>query len=149
MYSMLTLGLMDRLDYPTVGEADLDAFAGRNRFTVLFFQGDWQRLGESNDVAVILPELVRAFDGVFTPAIVARAAERKLQARYRFPAFPALVFLRDGLYLGAIARVLDWNDYLLEIADILQREPSDPPPFRMPEAASRPHAEDDGATHIH
>lgn len=139
MLSPLTQALADRYRYPVID--DVDAFAADKPLAVLFFPGDWERLGESNDVAVILPELVKAFDGVFAPAVVARPAERKLQARFRFAAFPALVFLRDGLYLGAITRVLDWADYLTEIAEILGREPSDPPPFRLPEA--RPRGDDD------
>jgi hydrogenase-1 operon protein HyaE len=146
LYSPLTETLLNRHGYPLVSEADLDAFGRTARFGVLFFQGDWQRLGESGDVAVILPELMKAFDGTFRAAVVERASERKLQGRYRFPAFPALVLLRDGEYLGAISRVLDWNDYLLEIAEILQREPSVPPPFRLPEP---PAMGGDEAPHIH
>lgn len=147
MFSPLLNAMIARTGTPVVGEADIETFAGERRFGVLFFSGDWQRLGESDDVAVILPELLAAFDQVFAAAVVERSAERKLQARFRFPAFPALVFLRDGRYLGAISRVLDWSDYLLEIADILKREPSDPPPFRLPEFSARANAPDDAAIH--
>lgn len=145
MFSPLLTATIARTGLPVVTEAEVATFAGNRRFGVLFFSGDWQRLGESDDVAVILPELLKAFDHVFAAAVVERAAERKLQARFRFPAFPALVFLRDGEYLGAISRVLDWSDYLLEIADILRREPSAPPPFRMPDFAARTAADDEPA----
>ena len=138
--------LIDRLTrdlgWPRLSSLDeVAAHAATPGTHVVFVPGDPVRNLESADVAVILPELVKAFDGVFAPAVVARPAERKLQARFRFAAFPALVFLRDGLYLGAITRVLDWADYLTEIAEILGREPSDPPPFRLPEA--RPRGDDD------
>lgn len=146
-YAPLTEMLTGRHGYPLLGEQDLDAFTRDAPYAVLFFQGDWQRLGESGDVAVILPELVKAFDGLFKPAVIDRAAERRLQARFRFPAFPALVFLRGSGYLGAISRVLDWNDYLLEIAAILEREPSEPPPFRLPEPPA--HGAGGEPPHIH
>ncbi len=55
-----------------------------------------------------------------------------MQRRYRFNAFPALVFLRGSGYLGAICRVLNWQEYLSEIASILALEPSVPPPFELP-----------------
>jgi hydrogenase-1 operon protein HyaE len=134
MFSPVLTMMMERHRIPVVDAANIDAFAGAHDFTALFFPGDWLRLAESNDVAVILPELVQAFQGVFKPAVVSRESERKLQSRYRFNAFPALVFLRNGEYLGAIKRVLDWEDYLTEIAGILTRGPSAPPPFELPEA---------------
>jgi hydrogenase-1 operon protein HyaE len=94
---------------------------------------------------VILPELARALQEAFRPAVVNPASERKLQARYRFNAFPALVFLRRGEYLGVIKRVLDWDDYLHEIADILVREPTEPPRFEFPEGCATTHQDD----HVH
>lgn len=148
-FSPLTQALVDHRGYPVVGEADFDDAVRDRDFSVVFFPGDFERLGESNDVAVILPELVAAFDGVFAPFVAARAAERKLQARFRFGAFPALLFLRRGEYLGALTRVLDWSDYLAEIAEILEREPSQPPPFRLPEGMARPRTGEDDAIHIH
>lgn len=145
MFSPLLDGVIARSGYPIVGLGDHAEHLSRHRYSVLFFPGDWERLGESNDVAIILPELTAAFQNVFQPAVVERASERKLQAVYRFGAFPALVFLRDGHYLGAITRVLDWDDYLRETARILSLEPSAPPPFPMPGA--RPAVADDGETH--
>ncbi|OWK20869.1 hydrogenase-1 expression HyaE [Mesorhizobium amorphae CCBAU 01583] len=136
MFSPILTMMMERHRIPVIDEANIDAFAEAHDFTALFFPGDWLRLAESNDVAVILPELVQAFQGVFKPAVVSRESERKLQSRYRFNAFPALVFLRNGEYLGAIKRVLDWEDYLTEIAGMLTREPSAPPPFELPEACA-------------
>lgn len=131
-FSPLLEGIIARRDWPVVNLETYRALAEQSQYTVLFFPGDWQRHGESNDVAVILPELEDAFQRVFTPAVVETGSERKLQAVYRFRAFPALVFLRDGAYLGVITHVLDWDDYLREAARILSLEPSDPPPYPLP-----------------
>lgn len=145
MFSPLLRGVIARYGYPLVNLENHAASPAAHQYSVLFFPGDWERLGESNDVAIILPELTAAFQNIFQPAVVERASERKLQAVYRFVAFPALVFLRDGQYLGAITRVLDWDDYLRETARILSLEPSAPPAFPMPGA--RPAASDDGESH--
>jgi hydrogenase-1 operon protein HyaE len=89
-------------------------------------------------VAVILPELLKHFAGRLTPAIADKNSERALQRRFRFNAFPALVFSRGGGYLGVITRVLDWREYVAEAAAILAREPSEPPPFKMPDGCATP-----------
>ena len=132
MPSPLIEALTARHGFATVTEDSVDAFAKANGKTVLFFPGDDERLVESGDAAVILPELLKAFPGL-TPALVEKRTERPLQLRYRFNAFPALVFLSGGFYLGAISRVLGWQDYLREIQEILARDPSEPPPYQFPE----------------
>ncbi|MHB1104590.1 MAG: hydrogenase-1 expression HyaE [Devosia sp.] len=146
MFSPVLNTMIGRHGFAVVDEATADTFAAAHEFVALFFPGDWQRLAESNDVAVILPELAQSFQGVFKPAVVAMESERKLQARYRFNAFPALVFLRNGEYLGVIKRVLDWDDYLHEIAGILMREPTAPPRFELPDGCSATHH---GHDHVH
>lgn len=119
--------------FAEVDENNVDTFLAEHDYVMLFFPGDPERLVESDDVAVILPELMKVFGEVLHPALVVKSAERPLQLRYRFNAFPALVFLRNGGYLGAITRMQDWNDYLQQIADILGREPTMPPAFEFPE----------------
>jgi hydrogenase-1 operon protein HyaE len=126
--------LVDRYHYPVVTLDDVDARTADCQYAVLFFPGDAERLVESDDVAVVLPELMRAFEGRITPFVVAGDAEMKLQARFRFNAFPSLVFLQRGHYLGVISRIHDWSDYLAEISTLLAREPSAPPPFEFPDA---------------
>ncbi len=136
-----------RHGFASVNAETLDAFLQSHSESVLFFAGDAERLVESGDVAVILPQIVKQFQGRIAPALVEEQAERALQLRYRFNAFPALVFCRGDGYLGAICRVLDWQDYISETAAILAREPSDPPAYRFPEACI-PSATN-GASHSH
>lgn len=138
MFSPLLETIIERENISVVTEENIDAFAGSSGDVILFFCGDFKRLVEVNDVAVILPELVKASDGALTAAVVDRESERALQRRYRFNAFPTLVFLRNGDYLGAISRVLDWGDYITEINEILSREPSEPPAFEFPEGCGTP-----------
>lgn len=149
MFSPLLQSIIEREGWTIVDHHTLDDIAAEHPLSVLFFAGDAARLAESNDVAVILPELVRMFDNLIVPLVVAREAERELQKRYRFNAFPTLVFLKEGAYLGAIPRVLDWQDYVREIAAIVTRETSEPPPFRFPDGCGAPAPGDthDGQLH--
>ncbi len=132
MPSPLIDALTTRHGFAAVNEQTVDDFLKAHAECVLFFAGDSERLVESDDVAVILPELLKRFPRI-APALVEKSAERALQLRYRFNAFPALVFLRGEGYLGAISRMLGWQDYLAEIAAILARHPSEPPPYKFPE----------------
>jgi len=133
MYSPLLEGIIERENYPIVAEDNVEEFLTQNGDVILFVAGEAKRLVEVNDVAVILPELVKAFKGKLTPAVLARKSETAIQLRYRFNAFPALVFLRNGEYLGVITRVLDWHDYLIEISEILSRQAAPPPAYEFPE----------------
>lgn len=144
MFSPLLNSIIERHGYAVIREADLASATKDAVFSMLFFAGDHERLAESNDVAVIIPELMKVFGDAVTPIVVARDAERALQRMYRFSSFPSLVFLRHGEYLGAISRIRDWGDYLIEIPQILSSEPSVPPPFKLPTApAANGHGGDD------
>lgn len=144
MFSPLLQSIIDREGYEVVTHDTLDEVAQAHDLVMLFFAGDAARLAESNDVAVVLPELDKALGGNVTPLIVSRDSERELQRRYLFNAFPAIVFLRRGDYLGVLQGILDWADYQVQIPEILAREPSDPPPFKFPDGCG---AAPEGLTH--
>jgi hydrogenase-1 operon protein HyaE len=133
MFSPLLQSIIDREGYEVVSHETLATVAQAHEFAMVFFPGDAERLAESNDVAVVLPELGKALMGKVATLIVERGSERELQRRFLFNAFPAIVFLRRGDYLGVLQGILDWADYLDQIPDILGREPSDPPPFKFPD----------------
>jgi len=132
MSSPLLDRLTQELGYPLLDIDGLDAFLGNNEYSVLFFTEDPKRYPETNDVAVVLPELVKAFDGRFTPAVIERGAEKTLQTRYGFKVWPALVFLRGNAYLGTITKIQDWSVYLERVGTLLNSEPSRPPGVGIP-----------------
>lgn len=123
--------LTDDYGYPELSLADHDAFVGPDRIGVLFFAGDPARYKETTDVAVVLPELVAAFGDRLHPAVIAEAAEIPLQKHYGFRAWPSLVFVRNGGYLGTISRMKDWTEYLEEVAELLTAEPREAPGFKV------------------
>ena len=89
--------------------------AADEQIGVLFFPGDPKRHKETTDVAVVLPELIAAFGDRVRPAVVSREAEIELQKHYGFRAWPSLVFVRRGGYLGTVSRMKNWSEYLQEI----------------------------------
>lgn len=100
--------------------ADFESAAGD---AVLFFGGDPVRFPELLDVAVVLPELRAHFGGRWRVGVVPRAHEDAVAARWAVQRWPSLVFMRDGLWLGTVAGMKDWDDYLREVAAVLAAEP--------------------------
>lgn len=131
-FSPLLQSVIARSSLSVVTMETVDAFLAGHRHSMLFFSGDWERLAESNDVAVVLPELQRLAAGIGL-AVVAREAERPLQLRYRFNKFPAIVLSRGTGYLGVITGMRDWSEYGQEISAILSGEVREPPPFELPQ----------------
>jgi len=119
--------LVQRHGLPLLNATELDAFVAGGAHSLLFLAGDPVKYPEALDVAVILPELTRAFAGRFQAAVVAPESEQALQGRYGFSRWPALVLLRGEAYVGAITRVRNWDEYLAELSRLLESEPSRPP----------------------
>lgn len=138
MFSPPIQAMLDRTGYPALAGPELDAFIDANESVVLVFAEGLKRRPEADDLAVILPELVQAFPDRFEVAVVPFNGHREMQLRYRFLKMPALIFLRNGEYLGAICGLLDWADYLAEIERILVLPPSEPPPMMLGSAAAEP-----------
>ena len=132
MFIPLVKMLIDEHNYPVITEENHDEWTSAQDYSMLFFGGDGEHLDETPDVAVVVPMLEKHFRDKFKPAGVAREAERPLQVKYRFNAFPALVFLKDGQYLGTITRMQDWTDYVSMVEEILDKTPTEPPSFKLP-----------------
>ena len=119
--------LIERL-FSEYGFADVtidrfESFVAQPGHTVLFFSEDPVKFRETLDLAVILPELHRAFDGCFRAGVLLPDASKKLYPRFGFRRWPAFVMLRDGQYLGAIDGIRNWDEYVAEIQRLLASEP--------------------------
>ncbi len=116
--------LIDRLTgamgWPRLAsQSDVAEFTRRAGAHVVFVPGDPERNLESADVAVILPELRMAFQGRFDCAVADDAIEEWLRTDTGVLKTPRLIFYRDGLMIGAIPKVRDWDDYMARTAQIL------------------------------
>lgn len=127
MPSPLIENMIEEYNYPVLTMDNFDEFITSHQECVLFFTENPERFPESNDVCMILPELVIEYQDRFKAAVIDQSAQRKLQSKYSFTEWPSLVFLREGRYLGVVSRVQDWNDYILKINTILTSEPTSAP----------------------
>jgi hydrogenase-1 operon protein HyaE len=118
---------------------NLDAFCEAPGDRVIFCGGDPARYPECLDLAVILPELCRAFPGRFRVGVAGESLEPTLKARFGIARWPSLVFLRDGGYVGTIAGLQDWGVYLARMAGLLKTPAGRAPSLGVPIAAPAAH----------
>ncbi|MFO1324417.1 MAG: hydrogenase-1 expression HyaE [Burkholderiales bacterium] len=130
--SALIAQLFDRHAYAEVTARSIDAFAAGPGTAMLVFTEDPLCVRETLDLAVIVPELARAFAGQFRVGVLLPEAARALQPRYGFRRWPALVMVRDGAYVGAIDGLRTWNEYVTLIDPLLSAPPARPPTSRIP-----------------
>ena len=126
--------LIDELGYVRVDAGNHDEFIAADGMNVIFFPGDPQTVKDATDVAVILPELVKVYDGRLRPGVVTDVFGdgKDLKRRYGFREYPSLVFVRGGDYVGTISRVQDWSDYLEQVSNLLGAPVCRPPGFAIP-----------------
>ena len=105
--------LLDRLvmtgKVAPVDAGSVDRFVGDGP-CILFFTGDAERRPETSDVAVVLRELVAAYDDLRV-GIVERADEDALARRFGVDVTPSVVELREGKVQGVLARIQAWSRY--------------------------------------
>ena len=117
--------LVSDLGYPEVSMENHDDFVATPGMNVLFFPGDPKTVKDATDVAVVLPELMKVFQGSLNPGVVTDTFGDgiKLKRMYGFTHYPSLVFVRDGGYVGTISRIRGWEEYVSSINEFLVAEP--------------------------
>jgi hydrogenase-1 operon protein HyaE len=119
-----------------VAAAAHDAFTARPGHALLVFLEDPARYKESLDLAVVVPEIARAFPGRFAVGVLLPQAARAIAPRYGFRRWPALVVLKDGRHVGAVDGLRGWDEYTSEIAALLDAAPARPPTLGIPVRAA-------------
>lgn len=115
-----------------VNDADVAGWVAGSGDRAVLLAGDPVRFPEGQDVAAVLPELMKAFPGRFRVAVVPRDDEEAVARRYGSQRWPSLLFFRDGKYVAAIAGMQDWDVYLRDVAAVLAQAPSRPPTIGIP-----------------
>jgi hydrogenase-1 operon protein HyaE len=109
-----------------------DAWAEQAGAAMVVFVEEPERIKETLDLAVIVPEMAASRPGRFRVALLPPVAARAVAKRYGFAHWPAFVMLRDGRYLGAVDGIRDWDVYLAELDRLLAAAPSRPPTIGIP-----------------
>jgi hydrogenase-1 operon protein HyaE len=112
-----------RRGLPTIGVAEIDQYladaASGGAIPALLFAGDPQRWPEATDVAVVLPELIEAFQGRLRGAVIAPGAELTLARRFNVQVYPSLVLWRNDEVIDVIPKIKDWSVYVERITALL------------------------------
>lgn len=104
-------------------------FAAQPGKAVILFAEDPARVPESWDLTIILPEALGHYGkienirvGMMMPDVA-----KPLAGRYGIGIWPALLFLKDGAYVGVIEGLKDWDVYRNLVPQLLATEPSRAP----------------------
>lgn len=124
--------LVDEFSAVWVNEANLEEFAAEPGDKVIFVAGDPIRFPECLDVAVVLPELQKTFEQRFRIAVAQSASEDAIARKYDAQRRPALIFLRDALFVTVVSGMLDWDIYLDEVGKALAMPAGPVPRLRIP-----------------
>jgi hydrogenase-1 operon protein HyaE len=102
---------------------------------VLLLTADPQGAPETLDAAVILPEALKTGAGEVTRWVAEPEASAEIARQYSIARFPAVLFLRDGAYLGSLVGLRDWQEYRAEVTRLLTAAPQ-PRPIAIPVVAA-------------
>jgi hydrogenase-1 operon protein HyaE len=92
---------------------------------------DPQRNLEVLDACVILPEALKPLGEQVARLVAGPDTAPALMQQYGIARAPAVVFLRDGHYIGSLNGIRDWNEYQAEL-DRLLSGPAQPKPIGIP-----------------
>ena len=124
--------MRDRHGCTLLDRDGFDAFVAAPGANLILFAEELQKIPETWDLMVILPEVVAKLAIPVRVGILGPEAARVLAPRYGIRLWPALLALRDGGYLGTLEGLKDWSAYSRLIPELLTAEPSRPPSVGIP-----------------
>lgn len=101
----------------------------------LLLTEDPQRNLEVLDACVILPEALKPLGDDIARWVAGPDTAPALMQKFAVARAPAVVFLRDGQYLGGLNGIRDWREYQVEVARLLDG-PAQPRPIGIPVRAA-------------
>ena len=135
-------GLLDKLaikhGISDLGHAGFQAFMDEPGNGVVLLTEEPDTAAESWDMAVIFPELLAASGVNLRAALLRPESARVVQMRFGLGRLPAVLFLRDGGYVGAIEGIRDWSELVSECASMLQKSVSRAPTLGIPVSVVSP-----------
>ena len=126
-FSVLLDKLVEKYGISELDQAGFQAFMEVPGNAVALFTEEPDTVAESWDMAVIFPELLASLGANLRAAVLRPESAKLLQARFGLGRLPALIFLRDWSYGGAIEGLRDWSEFVTEFAAMLQKPVSRTP----------------------
>lgn len=124
----LFLRLWNERGYERVSEDKLEDFLAAPGLKALILGEDPNVMKETMDIVVIGPELVDLFGSAMArKGMVEPIQGRAVAARWGVRKLPAVALFRDGTFLGASQGLKSWEEYVNELAEIVQRTPEEAP----------------------
>lgn len=103
--------------------------------SALLLTDDPQRNLEVLDACVILPEALKACGEGVSRFVAGPECAAALMQTYGVARAPAVVFLRDGSFVGVLPGIRDWAEYRAEVERLLSG-PAQPRPIGIPVRAA-------------
>ena len=127
------LARLQQLGYRQIEAEQLAAVAAECPLLLVMLNEDPLKHPEVMDNAVIVPQVLREFPaGAFQVAYADAPHSRSIAQMFGIVKFPALVFLRQGEYVGAILGLLNWSEVVPAFADKLTAAARRPPSVGIP-----------------
>jgi hydrogenase-1 operon protein HyaE len=123
-FSALLDKLVAKHGITELDQAGLQSFMDEPGNAVALLTDEPDTAPESWDLAVIFPELIAATGASLRTAVLRPESSRLVQTRFGLGRLPALLFLRDGGYVGAIEGIRDWSEFVAECKTLLEKPAS-------------------------
>lgn len=111
--------------------AEMPVDRSNARLVALLLTEDPQRNLEVLDACVILPEALKPLGEQIARQVAGPEVSAPLLQRYGVARAPAVLFLRDGEFVGVLQGIRDWNEYQAEVERLLAG-PAQPRPIGIP-----------------
>lgn len=111
-----------------------DEFVKAGGDAMVFFAEDPKRVPETWDVAVLLADLLPMAGAPLRIGMLLPADAQVLASRFSIGIWPALLFMRDGGYVGTIEGMRDWSVFARDIPAMLARPVTRAPGIGIPVA---------------
>ncbi len=108
--------------------------------SVLLLTDDPRACPEAGDLVVVLPEALKPWAGRYRAGVADPGASRAIAAAFGVGRLPALLFQRDGAWVGTLEGMLDWATLAGALAAMrsapVRRRPGIGIPLRAASASS-------------
>ncbi len=124
--------LVDEEGFEELLPENYEEFIKKEGLSLILFIENPNKMKETMDALVIAPELAKSCLLITNKAVVPPPHSRKLAQIYGFKRWPAMVFVRDSAYLGAVDGLRLWSQLVQEVDRIITRQPAFPPSIGIP-----------------